>query len=74
MGYPQQPGHALRMFLMSEVKSMACRNALRIVKYIVKAFREILMTLHPLSLVTKEKLTKYRIYPSAMTNNHMLLS
>ncbi len=65
---PQQPGHALRMFLMSEVKSMASRNALRIVNII----KGILMTLQRLFLITQEKVTKCRIYQSDMMNDYMV--
>jgi len=46
----KQLGHALRMSIMSKVKSMACINALFIVNYVIQGIRE--MTL---SLTIKEK-------------------
>ena len=52
----QHPGHALRMFRMSEVKSMTCLNALCIVNYMIQGIREILMSLQHLSLINKRKI------------------
>lgn len=34
----QQLGHALRMSLVSEVKSMACRNALRFLSCVLQKY------------------------------------
>ena len=44
----RQPGHALRMLLVSKVKSMACLNALRIISSVIICIREILKTLQHL--------------------------
>lgn len=48
----QQPGHALRMLLMSEVKSMSCINALCIVN---NAISGILMILQCMHMIKNEK-------------------
>lgn len=50
-----QPGHALRMSLVSKVKSMACLNALGTLSCIIKGIRAVLMTPQCLSLLTKTK-------------------
>lgn len=67
----KQPGHALRTILMSEVKSMACINALCVVNYTIGDIRVILITLKRLSVITKEKQMHQHLseYQSDMIND-----